>query len=513
MHDDESAPPEDDAHDDRGLDSVLGALAAAPRPRLGNTLRAQLPAALRSAISSEAPGNHIGSPPAIGELVDERYRIEGVLGEGGMGIVFSATHLKTQRRVALKWLRYDGSYRSGSEQDARLGRFAREARSVGRIRHPNVIDVFDAGTSSAGPFLVMEHLEGETLRARIDRAAFSWDEALQVILPAMAGVSEAHRCGVIHRDLKPDNVVLAAQADGSVQAKVLDFGISRLSSPEGIQDHDSLTKTGTILGTPAYMPLEQLRAGGDLDARTDVYALGVMLYELLSQQRPFVARNAADYAALIACERPTPLSRHRPDLKGAREQVVMKALERNPQDRYQSVEAFAQALKEAAQGKKGPACVVYAVAACAMLGLAVGAWLLGSQPPPVREAITAAQTPATPPQPAVQNAATIVTAQPPVELEQPHAPTPSLSAAPAGSAPTARQAPHKRARASEARVPRVEPSAPANTHENRAGPSRSLALEATDFSRPSAPGIAAEGSESTEKSAATPPLALDRAHF
>lgn len=510
MHD-ESDMPEDDAHEDaredRGLALVLGALAAAPRPRLGGALRAQLPAALQNAIQSEEPASQLGSPPALGDLVDERYRIEGVLGEGGMGIVFSATHLTTQRRVALKWLRFDRSYRSGSEQDARLERFAREARSAGRIRHPNVIDVFDAGTSTTGPFLVMEHLEGEPLRARIDRAAFSWDEALQVLLPVMAGVSEAHRCGVVHRDLKPDNVVLAKQTDGSVRAKVLDFGISRLSSPDGLEEHASLTKTGAILGTPAYMALEQLRAGGDPDARTDIYALGVMLYEMLSQHRPYVARNAADYAALIACERPTPLSRYRADLKGAREQVLMKALERSPKDRYQSVAAFAQALSCAQSGRQVTTYLIYAAAvATALIALALG---IGPAWAPVADVGLGPQS-----SPTAADAASVVATRATAELEVPEAPAQS-PAAKAAVTVSATQSLRNRVRADDpAEVPRPERATPKReTHTPQVQTTRALALTASDFSRPGASLTPSVAGESSAENAKAPPLVLDRTHF
>lgn len=502
MHD-ESDIVEDDSHEDRELNVILEALAAAPRPALGGALRAQLPAPLKDSLTAENLSD-VGKPPSVGELVDGRYRVEGVLGEGGMGIVFVATHLKTHRRVALKWLRFDASYRSASEQDVRLERFAREAHSAGRIRHPNVVDIYDAGTSPTGPFFVMEHLEGETLRARIERATFQWDEALQVFLPITAGVSEAHRCGVVHRDLKPDNILLAKQSDGSIRATILDFGISRLSSPDSLEEHASLTKTGAILGTPAYMPLEQLRAGGDLDARTDVYALGVVLYEMLSQHRPYVARNAADFAALIACERPTPLSRYRPDLRGARERVVMKALERSPSDRYQSVAAFADALAGAQRERPFAPYLRYS-AGLALIGLALGYWTFSHSAlpvSPVRAAPHAAtgvlssglEGPSTLPIPAALSDMALAESQ----MLTAHAPKEQPL-----------HPPKQRSRVAQPPgIASPEPLKP-ELVQPAAVPSRTLALDASDFSRPSP----AHTPNSAAQPTAAPPIRLKREHF
>ena len=217
MHDEETESPELDSTP--GFDGVLEAIAAAPRPRVSSHLHVQLPEPLSEAFVNEA---QIAPPrtPRTGDVIDERYRIEGMLGAGGMGVVFSATHLATGRRVAFKWLQLASLYRTESEREAALKRFVREAKAAGRIRHPNVVDVYDAGTSPRAPFLVMELLEGETLRARIDRGALGWDEALRLFVPAMEGVAEVHRQGVVHRDLKPDNIFLAKTTTGEACPKV-----------------------------------------------------------------------------------------------------------------------------------------------------------------------------------------------------------------------------------------------------------------------------------------------------
>jgi serine/threonine-protein kinase len=233
--------------------------------------------------------------------------------------------------------------------------------------------VYDASSDEATPYLVMERLEGETLRARIERAPLSWDELLILLVPALRGVVELHRQGIIHRDLKPDNVFLAVEP-GSAQpcAKVLDFGVSLLRSVDALEE--SLTGTGAIVGTPSYMPLEQLRGDDSVDARTDVYALGVVLFEALSGRRPWQARSAAEYGALLASARPTRLSTLRPELKGAREAAIMKALERRPEDRHPSVEAFIAALLETSRPGTRIGTWLGLGAAVVAVAVALGLW-------------------------------------------------------------------------------------------------------------------------------------------
>lgn len=332
-----------DSREEPGLDAVLRAVSGAPIVR-PHRLAQWLPQALtETSHPSSVPR---GEAPSVGGVIDGRYRLDEVLGEGGMGVVFAATHLATGRGVALKWMRPAGGAASEAERVAASRRFVREARAAGRIVHPHVVEVLDAGTDPAAPYMVMERLCGETLRARIERGPMSWEEALSLLLPVLEGVGEAHRCGVVHRDLKPDNVFLALD-DGQLAPKVLDFGISRIYCEGDSTQEPPLTRTGMAIGTPAYMPIEQLRAQAPVDVRADIYALGVVLYEMLSGTRPYAARNAADYAVLLASQPPTPLSQHRPDLRGRREAAVMRALRREPVDRYPSVEAFALALRGA----------------------------------------------------------------------------------------------------------------------------------------------------------------------
>jgi len=290
--------------------------------------------------------------PRLGDVVGERYRIEAMLGAGGMGAVFSARHVKTGREVAIKvLLPRHGSSGFSSE---RIARFVREAQAAGRIRHPNVVDVYDVDVSDHTPYLVMERLHGESLWQRIKRGPLSPDDAVPILLAAMEGVAEAHRQGVIHRDLKPDNIFLVESKHGAPPVpKVLDFGVSRIITRDDAIDPDptALTRTGNVLGTPAYMPLEQLRGETTLDVRADVYALGVILYEALCGKRPHDASSDHELIVKMATEPALDISRRVPSLDTALSRVVMKAIAREPSDRFSNVPEFAEALSDVLNGR------------------------------------------------------------------------------------------------------------------------------------------------------------------
>jgi hypothetical protein len=287
--------------------------------------------------------------PTPGEVLDQRYCIERELGRGGMGVVYEAQNLHTGKRVALKWMSVPAGL--AAERVLTMARrFRREARAAASVRHPNVVDIYDVAGADGAPFLVMELLEGESLRARMSRERARWDEAVDLMLPVLRGVSAMHRAGVIHRDLKPDNIFLCRQdADAGPTPKVLDFGVAAMQdSGDGL---GSLTRSGALLGTPSYMALEQL-TGKDVDARTDLYALGVVLYEMLTGDLPFSgARSAGELAVLQATDTPAPASQRKPELRGAREDVLLKALARHPEARFQSAQAFADALLAARAGR------------------------------------------------------------------------------------------------------------------------------------------------------------------
>lgn len=303
-----------------------GATVVSGRPAQ-DSRRVQAPAALLAA-----------GLPQPGDVLGKKYRVEECLGKGGMGMVFRATHLLSEKQVALKWM-----LRPMSEAQA-SGRFMREARAAGRIDHPNVVDVYDVGEEGRFGYLVMELLHGESLGQRLDRGKLDVTETVDLLLPAMRGVAAAHRAGVIHRDLKPDNVFLCKGPDGGLrEAKVLDFGISSFTNADA--GDAALTKDGSVLGTPAYMSPEQLKSSRNLDPRTDVYSLGVILYEALTGAVPFSDESFTGLVLAIAHSEPPLPSSLLPELSRDLEQVIMRAIARNRDDRYPDVESFIAALQ------------------------------------------------------------------------------------------------------------------------------------------------------------------------
>jgi serine/threonine-protein kinase len=255
----------------------------------------------------------------------------------------------TGKRVALKWMLPELA-----SDEAAVQRFVREAQAAGRIDHANIVDIYDVGEHEGSTFLVMEYLQGETLSKAVDRGSLDARQVIQLLLPAMRGVSAAHKTGVIHRDLKPDNIFLCRESDGAYRdPKVLDFGISKVQSAGTEAQAGSnlrLTRTGAVMGTPYYMSPEQIRGSSEVDQRTDVYAFGVILYEALTGRVPF---DAEAYSALIleiATGTPKRPRELRPELPEALDRVVMKAMAREPADRYQTVEALARALEPFADG-------------------------------------------------------------------------------------------------------------------------------------------------------------------
>jgi serine/threonine protein kinase len=308
--------------------------------------------------------------PRTGDVLEGRYKVLSVLGRGGMGVVLEAEQVRTKKVVAIKWMH---GARDAERTPSQVARFQREARAVANIQHPNVVDLYDVGESDGTPFLVLERLRGESLRERLTRGAMSWDEATSVMLGVLAGVGAVHRSGVIHRDLKPDNIFLCHD-DGKLTPKVLDFGVAAIRA-KGADGLDSLTRTGAVLGTPAYMPLEQL-TGGEVDARADIYALGVMLYEMVTMRLPFEARTAADLAVLQVTRSPAPPSHLARSLSKGQEQVILNALSSQREKRYLDTDAFANALSSGAPSPTRGRLIQLALT----LGLAasVGVFVLGN---------------------------------------------------------------------------------------------------------------------------------------
>jgi len=281
--------------------------------------------------------------PAIGEEIAGKYRIESVLGQGGMGAVFSAQNTLTGKRVAIKWLLPEQASETSRE------RLLREARIAASIEHPNVVDIYDIGEHDGGLFLVMEYLRGLTLgdmlaeRGRVDPV-----ELIGMLIPIMRGVHFAHQCGIVHRDLKPENIILS-EVDGQIVPKVLDFGVSKAISGNSIPS-STLTRTGALIGTPHYMALEQVDGSGAVDGRTDVYAFGVIIYRALTGHYPFDGSSLGEVILKIGTKDPQPMRFLRQELTPDLDAVVLRAIARPRHERYPSVEEFARALEPFAPG-------------------------------------------------------------------------------------------------------------------------------------------------------------------
>jgi serine/threonine-protein kinase len=295
------------------------------------------------------PGANAESAPVsipgagIGDVVDTKYRVESVLGAGGMGIVVAARHIQLGHTVAIKFLRPEAL-----QDGAAASRFLREARAAVAITSEHVARVLDLGTLPTGsPYIVMEHLLGHDLSVALQESGpFAVSDAVGAVLQACEALAEAHARGIVHRDLKPSNLFVVRRVDGSALVKVLDFGISRapeLGTAGG--SHPSLTKSGFMIGSPAYMSPEQIRNAKSVDARADVWALGVILYELLSGTPPFAGETLGEVLAKVIADPPLPLRDARPEVPEGLAQLIGRCLERDPARRVQSVAELAAALR------------------------------------------------------------------------------------------------------------------------------------------------------------------------
>ncbi|MDP9019338.1 MAG: serine/threonine protein kinase [Actinomycetota bacterium] len=267
-------------------------------------------------------------PLTESQVVAGRYRLGAVVGRGGMAEVRTAEDLRLGRTVAVKLLRTDLA-----EQDGVRERFEDEARSAARLSHPNVVAVFDTGEHERIPYIVMERLPGTSLADLIDRGPLDVEKARRIGVEVLAALDAAHAAGLIHRDIKPANVLLAS--DGT--AKVADFGIAKSAEA---QTH---TATGMLLGTAAYVPPERL-AGHPATPESDLYSVGVLLYEAVTGRRPFGGDTPLVVASAIQRGRPRPVSELRPDLDPGLVAVIERAMMPNPYDRFRSAAEMARAL-------------------------------------------------------------------------------------------------------------------------------------------------------------------------
>ncbi len=272
---------------------------------------------------------------AVGARFD-RYRIVRCIGAGGMGAVYEAMHDDLEKRVALKTL-----HPSMAREPEARARFLREGRAASRIRHPNVVEVFDVGQYNDTLYLVMEHLTGEDLAGLLGReTTLPVERLVDLLLPVVAAVATAHEEGVVHRDLKPENIFLARTRNGADQPKVLDFGISKVAN---VAPEHRITGAASMIGTPLYMSPEQAQ-GQPVDGRSDQYSLGVILYECSTGRPPYEAPELYPLLhAIVEGRHATPRSL-RPDLPADFEAVIERAMARDAADRYESMHALGRAL-------------------------------------------------------------------------------------------------------------------------------------------------------------------------
>jgi len=282
------------------------------------------------------------APVAPGEIVAGKYRVERLLGVGGMGVVVSARHTTLDQIVAIKFLvvnRY-------ATREESVARFLAEARAAASIESDYVCRVFDVGTlDSCVPFMVMEHLEGRDLDEEIlQRGPIDLVEAVDYVLQAADALAAAHQLGIVHRDIKPANLFLATRPDGTRRVKVLDFGISKIRGAAPAAPPSLLSRDRSSLGTPAYMSPEQVRDAVDIDARTDIWGLGTILYELVTGHMAFVGKDIKAILTHVLEEDPCPMSALRRDVPTELEAIVMRCLDRDRHGRWGSAARFAQAL-------------------------------------------------------------------------------------------------------------------------------------------------------------------------
>jgi serine/threonine-protein kinase len=406
-----------------------------------------------------------GAPAALvdaGDIIAGKYRVDRVLGEGGMATVYAAMHLELHEPVALKLLKP-----AIADSPPIVQRFLREARAAVRIKSEHVARVLDVGTLEGGaPYMVMEMLVGEDLRRVCQaRGPLPVEDAVVYVIQACEALAEAHLYGIVHRDLKPANLFLSRRSDGSPLVKVLDFGISKMAD----ETDQNLTATTDVLGSPLYMSPEQIRSPRDVDHRADIWALGAVLYKMLTGVAAFRADTASASLARIIAEAPVPVRSIRPDVPPALEVAIVRCLEKDVTRRYQRVDELVRALLPFAPGaaeagtstvsrarrrlSDGPSIdgaafseapaprarrtVVLAAAASLLALLALGlTWTWTRTPPGPALAATApssASAPVAPsaaPLPAPSSAAPLATAAPSASA----IPTASASAAPAPSA-------------------------------------------------------------------------------
>ena len=310
--------------DDRELRSEVESLISS-HDQAGDSIEAMAAEAATEMLADEQPG------PILGKHIGH-YEVLSLLGRGGMGEVFLAQDTSLGRKVALKLLRSDFT-----RIEERLRRFQQEARAASALNHPNILTIHEIGHDGSLHFMATEYVEGETLRQHLSGARITVGQTLDVAVQVASALAAAHQAGIIHRDIKPENIMV--RSDGNV--KVLDFGLAKLAQPTTIDTAAPTlpqveTAPGVVMGTFSYMSPEQAR-GLAVDARTDIWSLGVMIYEMAAGRQPFEGETASDVMSLILQKEPPPLAHSWPEVPAELERIVRKALRKDKEERYQTI--------------------------------------------------------------------------------------------------------------------------------------------------------------------------------
>ncbi|WP_394827902.1 serine/threonine protein kinase [Pendulispora albinea] len=286
----------------------------------------------------------MGAPVKIGDILASKYRVERVLGRGGMGMVVAARHMQLGSLVALKFM-----IPSKFDVHDAAGRFVREARAAARLRSEHIARVSDYGVLDTGaPYIVMEFLEGADLHAVMKaRGRLPIHEAVAYLIDVCKAMTEAHALGIVHRDLKPQNLLLTHRFDGTPLIKVLDFGISKFTNEADGQDMLSTT-TGSLLGSPGFMAPEQMCNSKDVDARADIYALGGIAFRLLTGELPFQEGSFAEMVAAVLYKHPRRVRALRPEIPSELEALIACCLQKEPNGRYSSMDELMTVLQSIA---------------------------------------------------------------------------------------------------------------------------------------------------------------------